>query len=206
MSWNDAAECGLNLLGSVHADIIGEAVKGVLYIEYQSCCAVVWFGSPPPFPCEIAPPSVFLLLECTTKLAYTRLRGRGWVAPNNATVQILWYSIYQTHFTGEAHWRSWFTHCLLRCVQKTGPTAVIKIQWWPALQALSGQIGPELPFQADHIWCPCELIASGIGDQSQLELATNHGWCQRPITDGTSRIITSGTNDQSKLVAASNYS
>ncbi len=177
------------------------------------CCRMI--GSPPPlFPWEMSPPLSFYSLEVQYNSPTLAFGGRGWVAPNNTTVQKFWYSIYQTHFTGETHWRSWFTHCLLRCVQKTGPAAIIKIQWWPALQALSGQIGPELPFQADHIWSQrinCiwyrrPITAGTTGDQSRLVPATNHGWCQRPITDGTSRIITSGTNDQWKLVTASNHS
>jgi hypothetical protein len=63
-------------------------------------CRMIWVHQPQ-FLCEVAPPSLSfysLCVHCTVKLAYTRLRGRGRVAPIHMTAQKVRYSIYYTPF------------------------------------------------------------------------------------------------------------
>jgi hypothetical protein len=79
-------------------------IKRVLYIEYQSFCAVVLFGaSRPPTPAN----------ECSCRRAIQYIHTgsrkteggsnfawvRGWGDPNRTTAQKLWYSICYTPCT-----------------------------------------------------------------------------------------------------------
>ncbi len=125
------------------------SVKGIQYIEYQSFCAVVWFGSPHSVTRAnwLPTPSVFLLPVC---IAW----GGGRVAPNHTTAQKLWfYFIYTTPSTVYRKRIRWF--CVWRkCVGFIQPFNCVNPLNLPLSYQSSPFIAPAPNSSSERPWKP----------------------------------------------------